>query len=303
MTRALVYDRYGSLDVLTTRDVSLPAPEAGERLVRVRAAALNPKDSLVRKGRFSFLSGRRFPKLVGVDYAGELDTGARVWGALEEVTYARGTLADEVVAREGEWGPMPATLGFEEAASLPLVGLTALQALRDLGSVKPGARVAIHGASGGVGTAAIQLARSLGAHVTTTSSEGSLALCRSLGADVALDRAKETLDGGGFDLVFDVFGNLRFSPGALSPRGVFVSTVPSAHLFADIARTAFGPRRAKLVLVRARRRDLDELARLVDSGALRPVIDRIEPFSRAKEAIAHLETKRTRGKIVVRMSA
>lgn len=303
MTRALAYDRYGGLDVLAVREITLPAPARGETRVRVRAAALNPKDALVRKGRFAILSGRRFPKLVGVDFAGETERGERVFGALEEIRYRRGTLAEHVIVRANEWAPMPAGLTFEEAASLPLAALTALQALRDLGGVHPGARVAIHGASGGVGTVAIQIARAFGAHVTTTSSAHNLDLCRSLGANEALDRERESLDGGAYDVLFDVFGNLRFdrSRRALAPRGVFISTVPSARILADAARTLLSPQRAKLVVVRSRRADLDALRAMVDRGALRPVIDRVEPFSCAVEALRHLETKKARGKIVIRL--
>jgi NADPH:quinone reductase-like Zn-dependent oxidoreductase len=303
VTRALVYDRYGGLDVLEERDVALPAPRAGETRIRVRAAALNPKDSFVRKGRFALLSGRRFPKFCGVDFAGETDAGERVFGALEEYQYRRGTLAEHVVAKAHEWGPMPAGLSFEEACALPLGALTALQALRDRGGLRPGDRVAIHGASGGVGTAAIQIARALGAHVTTTSSAANLDLCRSLGADEALDRNRDTLDGGRFQILFDAFGNLRFATSrrALAPHGVFVSTVPSLRILADAARTFTSAQRAKLVVVRSRPADLALIRRMVEAKTLAPVIDRVEPFARAVEALRHLESKRARGKIVVRI--
>jgi len=312
MTRALVYDRYGSLDVLEVRDLPLPAPRGDQLRVRVRAAALNPKDSLVRKGRFAVLSGRKFPKHVGVDFAGEvveagpsatLAVGQRVYGVLEEVRYLRGTLADEVVVDGRECGPMPASLSFEEAAALPLVSLTVLQAFRDLAQVRAGDRVAISGASGGVGTIAIQIAKVLGAHVTTTSSAKNRELCTSLGADEALDYATDDLLSRRFRVIFDVFGNLSFSrvEHALSPFGVFVSTVPSARILFDAARTLRASKRAKLVVIRSRREDLETIAGMVDRGALKPVIDRVEPFERAREAIAHLETKRARGKIVVRM--
>lgn len=312
MTRALVFDRYGGLDVLAVRDLPLPAPRAAQVRVRVRAAALNPKDSLVRKGKFALLSGRKFPKRVGVDFAGEviqagpesgLHQGDRVFGALEEVRYLRGTFADEVVCDRRECALMPAALSFEQSAALPLVALTAVQALRDIAHVRPGDRVAIHGASGGVGTVAIQIAKALGAHVTTTSSERNRELCASLGAAETLAYTTNELMQRRFRVLFDVYGNLSFDrvKHALESGGTFISTVPSARILIDTARTLRADKRARLVLVRSRREDLDTIAAMVHRGELTPIIDRVESFDRYKEALAHLETKRARGKIVVRM--
>lgn len=314
-TRALVYDRYGGLEVLALREVPV-APLAGDEvLVRVRAAALNPKDSLVRKGRFRALSGRGFPKRVGVDVAGEVVAvgrrargfapGDRVFGAMEEVTYRRGTVAEHAALRAHELAPMPAGLSFEEAASLPLAALTALQALRDLARVGPGDAVLVHGASGGVGTLAIPIARALGARVTSTSSAANLELCRARGAHEALDyRADAPLDARGrYRAIFDVFGNLSFAAAraALAEGGVFVSTVPSARLLADVARSLLASRRAKLVVVRSRRADLDAIRALVESGRLAPLLDRVVDLADAVEGVRHLETKRARGKVVVRV--
>ena len=220
--RALAYDAYGGLERLAFRDLPVPVPGRGEVLVRVRAAALNPKDSFVRKGRFRLVSGRAFPKRVGADFAGEvaqvgpgvsgLAAGDRVFGMLEEWTYRRGTVAEYVAPRASEVALMPAALSFEDAAALPLVSLTALQALRDIARVRAGDAVCIHGASGGVGTAAIQLAVALGAIVTTTSSATNRELCRSLGATEALDYASDTpfVSPHRFRIVLDAFGNLSF---------------------------------------------------------------------------------------------
>lgn len=302
--RALVYDRYGDPSVLEVRSTDLDPPRKGEVLVRVRAAALNPKDSFVRKGRFRMLSGRSFPKRVGVDFAGEviegdgLAPGTRVFGALEEITYRRGTIAEEVVVREREIARMP-SVSFEEAAALPLASLTALQALRDIAEVKSGDRVLVHGASGGVGTVAIQIAKSLGAYVTTTSSAQNRGLCRELGADETLDYATDDLFAASQRVVFDVFGNLSFGRVSLEKEGVFVSTVPSRRIMVDAVRTAIGHPRARLVVVRSRRSDLDTIARMVDERTLKPVIDRVVPFAEAIEAVRHLETKHARGKIVI----
>jgi NADPH:quinone reductase-like Zn-dependent oxidoreductase len=313
--RALVYDRYGRLEVLAFRDVPTPAVGRGEVLVRVRAAALNPKDSFVRKGRFRLVSGRSFPKYVGADVAGEvaevgagvtgISPGMCVFGMLEEWTYERGSVAEYVTLRAREIAPMPRSLAFEEAAALPLVSLTALQALRDVGGLRAGDATLIHGASGGVGTAAIQIAVALGAVVTTTSSERNEDLCRSLGASEALDYALDAPFSGArrYRVVLDAFGDLSLEhvKRALTEDASYVTTVPSVQIVKDALRTLVGGRRARLVIVRARRADLDTVASFVDKGQLRPVIDRVVAFEDAIEGLRHLETKRARGKIVVRV--
>jgi NADPH:quinone reductase-like Zn-dependent oxidoreductase len=313
--RALVYDAYGSLDRLAFRDLPVPVAGKGEVLVRVRAAAFNPKDSFVRKGRFKLVSGRAFPKRVGADFAGEvvevgaqvsgIAAGDRVFGMLEEWTYRRGTMAEYVAPRAAEVARMPSALSFEDAAALPLVSLTALQALRDVARARPGDAVIVHGASGGVGTAAIQLAVALGAVVTTTSSARNLDLCRSLGATTTLDYAKDTpfASAERFRIVLDAFGNLSFDrvKRALTSDGIYVTTVPSMRIVRDSLRTIARHPRARLVVVRARRADLDAVARFVDEQRLRPVVDRVVPWGDAIEGMRHLETKRARGKIVVKV--
>jgi NADPH:quinone reductase-like Zn-dependent oxidoreductase len=313
--RALVYDAYGGLDRLAFRDLPAPEPRRDEVLVKVRAAALNPKDSFVRKGRFRAISGRSFPKRVGADFAGEvvelgsrvsgLAKGDRVFGMLEEWTYRRGTVAEYVAPRASEVARMPAALSFEEAAALPLVASTALQALRDIARIREGDAVCIHGASGGVGTAAIQLAVALGAVVTTTSGAANRELCRSLGATEALDYATDAPFAAPrrFRIVVDAFGNLSFDrvKHALTPDGIYVTTVPSIRIVRDAIRTLARWPRARLVVVRARRADLEAVARFVDDRLLRPVIDRVVGFDEAIEGLRHLETKRARGKIVVKV--
>ncbi len=313
--RALVYDRYGPSDVLAVREVGGPQPGPGEALVRVRAAALNPKDVLIRKGRFRLLSGSRFPKIVGLDFAGEIvglgpgtrlhGQGDRIFGFLKHWSAVRGTVAEYVAAPTHQLAAMPRGCSFEEAAAIPLAGSTALQALRDLARLRPGERVCIHGASGGVGTFAIQVAKVLGAHLTTTSGAASRALCLGLGADEALDYATTSPFSIGrvFRVVFDVFGNLSLSRvrHALAPGGVYVTTVPSRRIFLDTALTLVGSPRARLVVVQPRTADLELLARLVEEGRLRPQIDRVVPLESAADAVRHLETWHAHGKVVIRI--
>jgi NADPH:quinone reductase-like Zn-dependent oxidoreductase len=309
--KAVEYDRYGPGSVLVIRDVPRPSPGRGEILVRVCAAALNPKDVVVRRGKFRLLSGRRFPKRVGFDWSGEIaEVGAGVIGVPIGAAYygmldgfQGGACAEYLVARPAECAPKPSRLDHVQAAAAPLAASTALQALRDVAHLEAGMRLLINGASGGVGVFAIQIAKLLGAHVTSASSATNLELCRKLGADVALDyRAADPLAGPErFHVVFDVFGNrtLREVRRVLFSRGIFVKTVPKPRDLLDIARTRFSFPRVHLVSVRPRVRDLELIARWLDEGKVIPVVERTYPLERIVEAEAHVETKHTRGKVVV----
>ncbi len=312
--KAVSYSAYGPIDRLETTELPRPEPRDREILVRVSRAALNPKDALFRKGRFQVISGWRFPKRCGVDFAGLVETtrsphfrvGQRVFGMLDELTYRRGTLAEFVACRDHEAAMLPDGVSDEAGASVALVALTAIQALRDIGRVKPGSRVLVHGASGGVGTVAIQIARILGGQVDATASSRNLALCRELGASRAWDYASTGLEESKarFDVVFDVFGNLRFSEirSALGPHGVFISTIVSAGGLARDALTRLARVQQRVVAVRARRRDLEQVASWMTAGELRAVIDSRFPLERIQEAFAVLESKRARGKIVVEVA-
>jgi NADPH:quinone reductase-like Zn-dependent oxidoreductase len=312
--KAVEYDRYGPASVLAVREVPRPSPGRGEILVRVRAAALNPKDVVVRSGKFRLLSGRRFPKRVGFDWSGEIAAvgrgvtgvpiGAAYYGMLDG--FQGGACAEYLVARAAECAPKPSRLDHVEAAAAPLAASTALQALRDVAHLEPGMRLLVHGASGGVGVFAIQIAKVLGAHVTSASSAANVELCRKLGADVALDyRAVDPLAAPArFDVVFDVFGNrsLPEARRALRPRGAFVKTVPKLRDVLDVVRTRFSFPRAHFVVVRPRARDLELVARWLDDGKVVPVVERTFALDRIVEAEAHVETKHTRGKVVVSVS-
>ena len=309
-TRAVEHAEYGPPDVLRIAKVTVPAPGPGEVRIRVRAAAINPKDVLVRKGKFRWMVGRTLPRLTGYDYAGIVDAagsgadlavGTRVFGMLNRQT--GGAVAEHLVAPVSEMAALPESVSFETGAAIPLAGQTALQALRDLAGVQPNAAVWIHGASGGVGTFAIQIARILGARVCTTSSAANRELCESLGADEPLDYRVDHPERrqDHFDAIFDVFGNRSFARcrGALRSPGVFVSTVPSPRIALDRVRTHFSSRRARLVLVRSRHRDLEWLAQQVVAGGLEPRVDRTFDFEHVADAHAYLETKRARGKVVI----
>jgi NADPH:quinone reductase-like Zn-dependent oxidoreductase len=309
--RAARYDRFGPPEVVEVREVPAPVPARGEIRVRVRAAALNPKDVLTRSGRFRLLSGRRFPRGVGLDLAGEVDAlgpgadgfapGDPVLGMLPG--WMGGTCAELACVPAASIARAPPGIGFPGAAALPLAGLTALQALRDLGRLGPGDRACVNGAAGGVGSLAVQIARNLGAKVTAVARASNRSFCEDLGADevVAHDESDVFAGGRRFDVFFDAFGNRSYPQArrSLTPRGAYVTTVPRGTLLLDAVLTTFGPRRARLVAVRADGRDLALLAGWAEGGLLRPVLDLVLPLDRIVEAMRRVETRRARGKVVL----
>lgn len=311
--RRVEFDRYGPPEVLTVRDVPDLQPRRGQVRVAVHAAGCNPKDVLVRKGKFKAFVGPRWPKGIGHDVAGVVDAvgagvqgvapGQRVFGMIQR--WSAGGYGEQVVLPASQVAPMPPDLPFTQAAAIPLAALTALQALRDLLKVQPGHRVGLHGASGGVGVFAVQIAKALGAHVTATSSAANHDLLRALGADATLDyRQADLFDHGPFDGLFDIFGNRRFAQArrALRPAGTYVNTVPEPRIVGEHLRTRLARgQRARLVVVKSRAADLRALAALVVAGQLRAVVDRVLPLEQAADAHRRLETKRTRGKVVLRV--
>ena len=314
--KALQYDAYGGIGRLELREVAVPrlSPRGRQVQVRVIRAALNPKDALFRKGRFRIVSGWRFPKWCGLDFAGEVTAsnsprvrvGERVFGALDEWRFTRGTLAEYVVTSEDEVAHLPDVVSFEDGAAVALVGLTALQALRDVARTGPGAEVLINGASGGVGTAAIQIARLLGSRVTSVSSATNLTLCSELGAAETLDYERgDFLDSsGGFDCIFDVFGNVPFARAraALNASGTFVSTVPSLSRAVRDVVSRLSARKERIVVVKPNRQDLEQLATWLARGELRAVVDGRYALEQAAEAFRRLESKRARGKLLIEIA-
>jgi NADPH:quinone reductase-like Zn-dependent oxidoreductase len=197
----------------------------------------------------------------------------------------------------------PSSIELRVAAAVPLASQTALQALRDDAQVKTGQHVLINGASGGVGVFAVQIAKILGAQVTAVCSHRNVELVAELGADRVIDYTKTELVDlkERFDVIFDVFGNYRFDKleHLLTPRGTYVHTVPSARIVKDVAKTLIRRKRAKLVIVKSRREQLDWIRQQIDTGSLRVVVDRSFALDDAAEAHRYMETKRARGKVVL----
>jgi NADPH:quinone reductase-like Zn-dependent oxidoreductase len=197
----------------------------------------------------------------------------------------------------------PSSVELRVAAAVPLASQTALQALRNQARVEPGQHILINGASGGVGVFAIQIAKVLGAEVTAVCSHRNVDLVNELGADRVIDYTEtELVDlDERFDAIFDVFGNYRFDKlkHLLTPRGTYVQTIPSSRIFKDVARTFVRGKRAKLVIVKSRRKQLDWIRQQIDAGSMRVVVDRTFPLDKAPEAHRYMETKRARGKVVL----
>jgi len=308
--RAVVIDRYGGPEMLHPATVPRPVPTRGQVLVRTRFVGVNPKDVVVRKGKFQVATGKKFPLIVGHDIAGEvveaglgadLAEGDLVYGMINDV--AGRAYAEYAAVDCQQLAKAPSSIELRVAAAVPLASQTALQAIRDDAQVKPGQHVLVNGASGGVGVFAVQIAKILGAQVTAVCSHRNVELVTELGADRVIDYTKTELVDleDRFDAIFDVFGNYRFDKlkHLLTPRGTYVHTIPSSRILKDVARTLVRRKRAKLVIVKSRREQLDWIRQQIDAGSMRVVVDRSFPLNEAPEAHRYMETKRARGKVVL----
>ena len=311
--KAIAYDRFGGIGVLRLVDLPDPAPGPGEVVVAQHASSVNVIDSRVREGRMGILAGKRFPKLPGADVAGVvvargagvsgLAVGDRVFGAVDPMT--GGAFAERVAVPAGQLAPLPPGLDMTVAAVLPVAGLAALTALRDLGRVTPGQRVLVHGGSGGVGLLAIAIARHLGAAVTAVSGAEGLPAMRAAGAMEAIDHrapgAAAAL-AGPFDVILNLSGRMPWAEGRgrLTPAGRLVEPSPTIALVLGATLANLARRRKHLPLMtKPRRAALEELGRLAAGGALRPVIARSYPLAEAAAAFAEQEAGGVIGKLVV----
>ena len=321
--KAIVQDRYGSPDVLTLRDVDKPVPAENDVLVRIHAASVNARDWHVMRGdpyvaRPSFGFGRPKVKIRGTDFAGRVEAvGSDVqrFRAGDEVFgEADGAFAEYVCAPDGVVEAKPANLTFEQAAAMPLAGNTALIGVRDVARVQSGQHVLVNGASGGVGTFAVQIAKSLGAEVTGVCSTRNVELIRSLGADHVVDYTVEDFarNGRRYDVVLDLVGNRSLTDfrRALTPTGTLVLSGGGASrggsMFGPMGLMLRGQLMSRFVhhrvlMLRAKpsKENLAALRELAESGKVMPVIDRTYPLSEAPEAIRYLEVEHARAKVVI----
>ena len=319
--KAIVYRCYGSPDVLTYEDIEKPMPGDDEVLVKVHAASVNPLDWHYMRGSPYFIrlgSGVGAPKDIrlGVDFAGTVEAvgkdveqfklGDEVFGG------ANGAFSEYVTVRDSRALAMkPANITFKQAASVPIAAITALQALRDKGKIKTGHRVLINGASGGVGTFAVQIAKSFGAEVTGVCSTRNVEMVRSIGADHVFDYKKEnyTESGKQYDLIIDNVGNhsLLANRRVLSPEGVLVIVGgaggnwlgPLIRPIKALLLSPFVGQEFVLILAQLRQEDLAILADLMQAGTVTPVIDRSYRLSEVAAAIRYSEEGHARGKIII----
>ena len=322
--KAIVYTKYGSADVVQLEEVEKPTPKEGEVLVKVLAASANAYD-------WHFLSADIFlirlmgggllkPKntRLGADVAGRVEavgSNVKQFQAGDEVfgdigAWGNGAFAEYVCVPEKAFTLKPANLTFEQAAAVPMAGITALQALRDSGQIKAGQKVLIHGASGGVGTFAVQIAKFFGAEVTAVCRTDKVEMVRALGAEHVIDYTKEdfTKNGQKYDLILAVNGYHPISAykRALTPKGIYVMAGGSAgQIFQAVL---FGPsmsekvgRKLGSMNAKISQKDMAVLVDLMEAGKVVPVIDRRYPLSEAAEALRYLGEGHARGKIVITM--
>ncbi|MGP3965178.1 NAD(P)-dependent alcohol dehydrogenase [Nonomuraea sp. 3N208] len=314
--RGVQYTRFGPPEVLRVNDVPTPEPGPGEVLVEVRAASVDAGELAFRAGKLRGLTRARFPRGLGGDFTGRvaaLGSGVHAWSAGEEVWglmphFAFGAIADYVTVPEQRLARAPKNLSLLDAASLPSSGTTAMTALTDKAGLSSGERLLVRGATGGVGSIAVQLGKALGAHVTALASACNLDWVTELGADAALDyRTTRPQNLGHFDVILDVVGtDLGAYRARLTQHGRMVALAfDQDRILISMAtmglRAALSPRRMKLFSNNPSPARIAELTASAEAGSIRPVIDTIYPISDIAEAHQRLEAGGVRGKLIIDM--
>ena len=308
MMKAVVAHEYGAPEVLKFEEVPRPEPKEDEALVRVIASGVNPADPLTLSGKYAQEFGTHLPLIPGYDIAGIVEkTGAKVANLRAgDAVYGYPTFgggwADYVTVKQWEVAAKPKTLNFTEAAAVPMGALTAWQALVDTAQLQPGQTILIHGGSGGVGSFAVQIAKARGARVIATASTANQDLLKQLGADVAIDYTKTRFQdvAKDVDAVLDPVGKetLARSYDAVKKGGIVMSLVA----LPDPAECAKRGIRAAAISVHPDAEDLTEIARLIDTGKIKPIVTEVLPLNEAIAAQRQAETHHTRGKLVLRIA-
>jgi NADPH:quinone reductase-like Zn-dependent oxidoreductase len=319
--KAIVYSNYGSRDLLRCEEIDKPTPGDDEVLIKVRAASVNPFDAGLLKHPFmrrvlSALSKSKISR-PGRDVAGQVEAvgrnvtqfkrGDAVFGM------CGGAFAEYACASQSALAMKPDNSSFEQAAAVPLAGLTALQGLRDKGKIQTGQKILINGAAGGVGTFAVQIAKSFGAEVTGVCSTRNVEMVRSIGADALIDYTRVDFTKGAehYDLIFDLVANHSFSARrrVLSPKGIYVgagivglgdSVIRLlSHSITELVLSRFVSQKFVTLMAKLSKDDLAVMGKLMETGKVTPVIDRCYSLTEVPEAIRYLEQRHARGKVVI----
>jgi NADPH:quinone reductase-like Zn-dependent oxidoreductase len=320
--KAVLYTKYGSPDVLEFQEIAKPVPNDFEVLVSIQVTAINMADVYLMRGNplpIRFSTGLFKPKrqILGADIAGRIEAvgskvkqfkfGDEVFGDLSGAGLGGGGFAEYVCAREDALTFKPAHVSFEAAAAVSMAAVTALQGLRDKGQIQAGQKVLIHGASGGVGTFAVQIAKALGTEVTAVCSTQKVELMRSLGADHVIDYTKEDFSQNGqhYDLILAANGNRSIFDykRALSPNGIYVLTGGSMRQFSQVMLLgpllSIGSQKMCNLLTKPNQKDLTFVKNLLETGKITPVIDRRYNLKDVPEALRYLEAGHAKGKVII----
>ena len=312
MMKAIAINKYGAADVLQYTEVEQPQIKSDQLLVKVYSSSVNPIDWKIRQGMLRVLTGNKFPIVLGFDVAGEVvEVGEQVTGFQKgDAVYAYldgisgGAYAEYAAVSERVACLKPSNMTYEQAAAVPLAASTALQALRDKGEIKKGQKVLINGASGGVGTFAVQIAKAYEAEVTAVCSSNNVELVKSLGADRVIDYTQQdfTKDTIEYDIIFDAVSKRSFSEckNNLVRQGIYITLLPSLDIILQGFLTLFsGGKKAKLFFAQASGKDLAYLKDAIEAGKIKSVIDRAYPLSEVAVAHRYSEEEHAKGKIAI----
>ena len=313
--KAIITKNYGSVDVLSIENVDLPAIQEDEILIQVKAASINPLDWRIRTGEMKIMTGKTPPKILGSDYAGIVNKigknikkykiGDEVFGLIDIVKVKEGTYAEYVKVKENDLCIKPRNSSFEESASLPLVSLTSYQALVNVAKIKEGSNILINGCTGGVGSAAVQIAKAFGHKTTGVCSTNNIDFAKTLGVDSVIDYKKENVlsKKEKYDVIFDTVGNLKFSKSKkiLKTRGVYITTAVtlSAMIFNPITNI-FRSKKSKLVIVKPNSENLNEIKKMVEKENLKGIISKVFNFNDIQKAHILSQKGGVCGKLVLK---
>jgi 2-desacetyl-2-hydroxyethyl bacteriochlorophyllide A dehydrogenase len=314
--QAVFINQYGSTQVLEYGNIETPSPKPDQLLVKVYASSVNPVDWKIRSGQLQFLTGYNFPLVLGFDIAGEVvevgesvtrfQPGDKIYAYLDSLP--GGAYAEYAVVSARVACLKPDNMSYEQAGAVPLAATTALQSLRDLGHILPGHQVLINGASGGVGSFAVQIAKGFKAEVTAICSTSNLELVQSLGADRIIDYTVQdfTQDSNTYDIIFDAVGKQSFSgcKNSLKPNGIYITTLPDPDSVVQSVVTFVLPgKKAKLIVAQSSGQDLAYLKELIEADKMRSVIERTYPLSELAAAHTLSEQGHVAGKIAIAMAS